>query len=1164
MNAKRAVTRILINNWGKFSTHIERFHPDVNGVFGTNGSGKSTLLDAFQVILYGDLHNDYLNAGAEVDKDIAKRSILTYLRGDQHNAPPLRENKSFSTVLALEIVDQMTGNAYCCGVVFDVVGNKQSIDDHQYFTMYGLLPEDGFIKSDNTVYRINDVKELLEQRQKMFPKTKHKLCQMYITHDAYRNNLDDYILNIPGKRKEFSTMMKNVIKAKLAKGLPHFIETYLFMPDDDSEIIDKTMEQLQSYKSLLHTIEDLKERRDLLKEEVDAWSEYKETDDLIKYTENAELYAKIVMTEQKICEKEEERNRIINEQPDLQKKKEEYDRQLEEIHTRLVDIEAHLKNGLEPEKERLKNLYQKQETELENYKEWKECLNRLEQWCEEEKPDELMSSQTKEFLLKFGKKTVTEDDLNKLTNIISEITEEIGGELDDQNSIFSSLRTRVKEAEEALQKAKSGKKNYKSNLTDARNSITEYLHELYHGKGEAFVLGDLFDITDETWANAVEGIFGKKLSLVTEPKYAMDAMKKMRELNCLNPEKYGGIKVIDTKSITENNLSPKTGSLYDVVFSDLDYVKDVLKYYLGKIIRCDSVEELQRAGNGVTADCCAYSDYAMQTILKHHYDKPTIGTRISPKRIKQMEEELSELQSDFHKQKFICEKLKQAHDYKFSDRTNTFLIRLSNAENVLEQCSKDIEEKIRMIEDLEKNKYGKMINEHSDLKQKWSYLDDQKNKKRNEYDKNESEILNIGNDIMNLEQNLGNYESEYVPDHHVEEETKHLLQTKKHDAVISYFRNECENARSRLENVENRLNDTRYNFSNCFPAHQLDRHNKKSNEAYQKLYEMFSAEYDEKYHGEFEKQKARCYHELEQHIMYRLHNAIRNANVQKKNINRMLHDVAFGNSKYRIEISKTNDEAGQFYDMLTASELDFKHNDYSSDPEQFSLGEDQFYQNYQSKVDAFMETILPKNDPTANAEYNQLQRENWKKTLQKYMDFRSYLDFDMQECERDRDGKEVWRSVLAKSSSGGEDQNVKYVALFIGFATMYASPLNNESTFRLILADEAFSKMDNIRRGTLLDYARKLGLQIILCRPEQELPNMYKDMDSICIINEDENGYVGHWYMSKITAARYVEDGLNIEDMETDEDEIFPTTPSVPAPKGPEPEQLNFFSIKEQ
>ena len=66
-----------------------------------------------------------------------------------------------------------------------------------------------------------------------------------------------------------------------------------------------------------------------------------------------------------------------------------------------------------------------------------------------------------------------------------------------------------------------------------------------------------------------------------------------------------------------------------------------------------------------------------------------------------------------------------------------------------------------------------------------------------------------------------------------------------------------------------------------------------------------------------------------------------------------------------------------------------------------------------------------------------------------------------------------------------------------GFAMLYMQQTNRDSKIRLVLLDEAFSKMDKERSEVCLRYARELELQLIVCVPDERLQSLIRNVDSV-------------------------------------------------------------------
>ena len=101
--AKKIFTRMCLNNWGGINHKILEFHEYVNLFSGKSGSGKSTVMDAIQVILYGSFSPSFLNKAADDAKN--RRSVLSYLRGEQKDGTANREGQDFCSQIVLELQD---------------------------------------------------------------------------------------------------------------------------------------------------------------------------------------------------------------------------------------------------------------------------------------------------------------------------------------------------------------------------------------------------------------------------------------------------------------------------------------------------------------------------------------------------------------------------------------------------------------------------------------------------------------------------------------------------------------------------------------------------------------------------------------------------------------------------------------------------------------------------------------------------------------------------------------------------------------------------------------------------------------------------------------------------------------------------------------------------
>ena len=137
---------MCLNNWGGINHKVLEFNEYVNLFSGKSGSGKSTVMDAIQVILYGSFSPSFLNKAADDAKN--RRSVFSYLRGEQKDGSANRGNCDFCSVIALEIEDTGTHITTCVGIAFEVRKNDSEIKKFSYFSHSGKMPEPGYITEE--------------------------------------------------------------------------------------------------------------------------------------------------------------------------------------------------------------------------------------------------------------------------------------------------------------------------------------------------------------------------------------------------------------------------------------------------------------------------------------------------------------------------------------------------------------------------------------------------------------------------------------------------------------------------------------------------------------------------------------------------------------------------------------------------------------------------------------------------------------------------------------------------------------------------------------------------------------------------------------------------------------------------------------------------------
>ena len=180
-------------------------------------------------------------------------------------------------------------------------------------------------------------------------------------------------------------------------------------------------------------------------------------------------------------------------------------------------------------------------------------------------------------------------------------------------------------------------------LEQARTILRNRLYQETGKSVNVEILADLLDIRDETWRNAVEGYMGyNKLSVIVEPKYAQKAMKIYEEMD---KEKFYRVAVLDTERVAADHHQVAEGSLAQEVEARSDYAQAYVNFLLGRVMKCNDVDELRSHRIGITKNCVSYHNYRIQHINPTLYTTAAyIGKSSVRQRIKLLEKSLKDME----------------------------------------------------------------------------------------------------------------------------------------------------------------------------------------------------------------------------------------------------------------------------------------------------------------------------------------------------------------------------------------------------------------------------------------------------------------------------------------------------------------------------------------
>ena len=147
-----------------------------------------------------------------------------------------------------------------------------------------------------------------------------------------------------------------------------------------------------------------------------------------------------------------------------------------------------------------------------------------------------------------------------------------------------------------------------------------------------------------------------------------------------------------------------------------------------------------------------------------------------------------------------------------------------------------------------------------------------------------------------------------------------------------------------------------------------------------------------------------------------------NARRQFRELNKVMEQLTYGEEVYRFELEPSRDpQLAAFYQVIVD-----KGNQQMTDGDSLDNLAATADPVYERQVDALMEKIMA--DVDENTRARQEGRTTSGATLSDYVDYRTYLDYDIKVTNRVT-GQQAYLSRVSRDSSGGENQAPFYVAI---------------------------------------------------------------------------------------------------------------------------------------
>lgn len=1118
----KILKKLLIIKWHYIEHETIEFE-NINFLTGKNASGKSTIIDALQLLMLGDTTGYYFNKAAN---DSSTRTLKGYLRGeitdDGGSGFLYLRNGTFSSFLAAEFYDDVKKRCTTFGVVFD------SFDDgnyeHKFFTLESPIPKNDFIIKNVPM----DMKSL-----RLYLNSNYKgKFNFYDSNKSYQSNL---LGKLGGINTKYFSLFKKSVPFSPIMDIEKFISEFVCDVSNKIDITDM-QDNIRYYKQLENEASMVKDRISKLQDMGEKYNFYSEEENrlleqsyLMDRAKQKKVLDYIEALKKRLnnanIEIEDLSSKIKSSQKNFDLLEGEKDKLLEEKYNskeyKLSQRLKEEKDSLQREVERIGKILLSLETRIKNIGlRWLENISIFERKSHDDLEEikntiELLKSRAGDL------KTITKD---SLCSISEDLLIETKSNMDiyknhlqglyfKNSDKLENIDSRSKKLAAEIEGLKRGIRPYDRKLLELKSEIESSLSKKYGHSISVNLLCELIEIKDKKWQDAIEGyLHTQKFYMIVDPRYFIDALKIYDELKF--KRNFYDFGLVDTEKLLRLKPYGERGSLSEEIVTQNQCARAFIDFILGRVMKCESVEKLRNYRTSITPSCMLYQNFVARQLNPERWQVPYIGKASIEKQIGLKENEYKELaitQNDLKSYTTLLEQLKSIEPVttgeiesmvnsindcssygKLKDDLNNVILKLGSIDLTL---LTSIDDKIKEVEGERK----KLNTEIDSYKEKKTRLDEEiKRINGTSLPESSADEKKISEDIQLK------YDTDWVSSTGETRFEKELEARKSPDNIIGAFGSQIARTISQRDKKWNDVVSSRADYNRDYKmSYDINlRINKPFDDELNELINTKLSLYEDKIKGAREKAQS----QFKEDFISKLKYNIDTVKEQIQELNAALKDVSFGRDKYFFEV-KPNPSYRKYYDMITDSML----------LEGFNLFSMEFQSKHRDAIDELFENIVDIREGSLTGD----ERVELEKNIERYTDYRTYLTFEL--ISTDEEGRESRLSKTIAKKSGGETQTPFYISVLASFVRIYrVRQKRDNNTMRLIIFDEAFSKMDHERIAESIKLLRNMGLQAIISAPTEKIGDIAPLVDrNLCVTRVKDRTIVRAFDPKEI-----MEDGL--------------------------------------
>lgn len=1070
--------KLRLINWHYFEDETMEFGKQTL-ITGKNAAGKSTIIDALQVLFIANQRMIKFNPAAHED---AKRTLVDYLKGKigSDERAYVRDG-DFVSYLIAEFEDKEKRESFVIGMVADVYYN---LDHHEEFFILApmtlekleLMKPDGKLRNRDEFRRYynggsNGIKSVFEQNKSEYQKA--LLTRMGQVHDRF-----------------FQTFTR-ALSFKPIQNIRDFV--YQNILDKRELQLDLMKENFEVHERYRLELQELQKRKGKLVQIREKF----QTTERLRQTVTEQDYVIRCLRACKEQETLEDINGLLNQleakleraRQDLElaeQKRTEATREKADASRRLYEnTEERRKNELDQEIERYTGQKSGLENELHTWQhtmnKQAELLGRLAAWEGNEiwiwpKGEQQKLNQAADFVSGLASDQILLDhdvakeqvQLHDVGSVLANIHDRMAEERTRSTDRLRNLDQKISQTETTIRDLENRKRPYRQELL----ALKSLLEERLGARSAVWIFCEEMELTDEAWRNAIEGYLNtQRFDLLVEPSMFREA------LAIYEREKRGhrieGIGLVNTEAEQIYLNTAEKGSLAESAIAPHSVIQAHLEHLLGKVMKASDELELLRHRTAVTASCMAYSNLVARQIPERQYALPYIGSHAIVRQLelqraefKQLKEERSRLNTNLEQIRSLLEQLKDK-----SSLYGSLSVKLELPQLVL-RCQEELlrlQEERDRIDLSEADRLRETIATWEQTEKKWNDQWGELNKAIGSQEREQSELTARryvqANLVRDAAANVEQWTSQWPE--RLQQALVRLEEAERSSAATTAKIVNWEGNRKGNETTLNKeiqlLEQQRveYNTEYTFIADVQANHNQKYDRLLEQIDHLDIPEYQLKVDAAIQVSEE----EFKSHFVFKLREAIEMARREFRELNYALEHFPFSSDKYHFQVVPS-EKYRRFYDAVM-------------DPRLMERG-------------SLFEVMDDERIEVLHELFERLVRGD-AEDMDEFTDYRRYLDYDILV----KQGESQYRfSQVLKEKSGGETQTPFYVAILASFYHLYRS----ERTFRIVVFDEAFNKMDEQRIKTSLKLIKRMNLQLIAAVPDEKMQHMAPEVTTTLIV----------------------------------------------------------------